>query len=192
MRKTLFTRAPPALAALAVIAAPSASQAAALQDENLLVTIPNGFQTGKRTTQGPMNIAEYVPQGETVSDWSRMVTVQVFHNLKTSDPDRFGDGMKRQWLAACTGSEVLKVKSGLENGYPFSIWLFACPLNTQTGKPENTFAKFIGGADAFYSVQYAYRSGLTKENTLSTTAYLAGIMACDTRLPDRPCPSVAP
>jgi hypothetical protein len=84
------------------------------------------------------------------------------------------------------------VKDGVENGYPFSFWLLTCPLNTRTGKPENTFAKFVSGNDAFYSIQYAYRSALTQENTLSTTAYLGGIQACDTRLPDRPCPTVAP
>jgi hypothetical protein len=81
MRKTLFKSVPPilaALAALAAIVAPWASQAAGFQDENLIVTIPNEFQVGSHGDQGPMAIAEYVPRGETVSAWSRMITVQVF------------------------------------------------------------------------------------------------------------------
>lgn len=180
------------LGALMALAMPSAPSAAPLQDENLLVTIPNGFQVGKQNDQGAMTIAEYVPQGETVSDWSRMVTVQVFHNMKKFDPDQFAEGMKRQWLAACAGSEVVKSKDGQENGYPFSLWVFACPMNVRTGKPENMFAKFIGGNDSFYSIQYAYRSDLTKDIIPPAMAYLGGVQACDSRLPDRPCPKVAP
>jgi hypothetical protein len=113
-------------------------------------------------------------------------------SLKKFDPNQFADGMKQRWLAACAGSQAQKVKDGQENGYAFSVWLFECPLNASTGKPENMFAKFIGGNDALYSIQYAYRSTLTKETVPPTMVYLAGIKACDTRLPDRPCPSVAP
>jgi hypothetical protein len=192
MRKTLFKTARPILAALAAIAAPLPSPAAPLVDENIFVVIPNDFQVGRQDEQGPTILAEYVPRGETVSAWSRMITVQVFRNLKRFDPGQFGVGMKQTWLAACAGSEVQKVKDGQENGYPFSVWLFECPLNTKTGKPENMFAKFIAGNDALYSIQYAYRSALTKEVIPPTMVYLGGIQACDSRLPDRPCPKVAP
>jgi hypothetical protein len=192
MRKTSIKRALPVLGALAAFAAPSMPSAAALQDENLLVSIPNGFQIGKQGDNGPMTGAEYIPQGETVSDWSRMVTVQVFHNMKRFDSNQFAEGVKRQWLAACPGSEVVKSKDGQENGYPFSLWVFACPLNPKTGKPENMFAKFISGNDSFYSIQYAYRSALTKDIIPPTMTYLGGVQACDSRLPDRPCPKVSP
>ena len=136
--------------------------------------------------------AEYVPHGETVTNWSRMVTVQVFRNMKKVDPDQFADQMRRSWLAACPGSDVQKIKSGQENGYPFLLLVFACPLNTKTGKPENMFAKFIEGDDAFYSIQYAYRSDLTKDNIPPAMTYLGGVRACDTRVPDRSCPSTMP
>ena len=180
------------LGASAAFAAPSTPSAAPLQDENLFVTIPRGFQIGKHGDNGPMTGAEYIPQGETVSDWSRMVTVQVFHNMKSFDPDRFAEGVKQQWLAACAGSEVVKSKDGQENGYRFSLWVFACPLNPKTGKPENMFAKFISGNDSFYSIQYAYRSALTKDIIPPAMTYLGSVQACDSRLPDRPCPKIAP
>jgi len=179
------------LAAFVALSGRSAS-GAALQDENLLAAIPPGFQIGNTAQQGPMIIAEYVPQGETVSGWSRMVTVQVFRNLKKFDADQFADGIRRRWLVACAGSEVSKVRGGEENGYSFSLWLFACPMNQATGKPENMFAKFISGNDALYSVQYAYRAALTKDIVPPAMTYLGSIRVCDTRLPDRPCPSMAP
>jgi hypothetical protein len=192
MRKSLLAVVASLVMALVAFSAPSLSIARGLQDENLLAPIPSGFQIGKQGEQGPMIIAEYVPQGETVSAWTRMITVQVFRNLKRSDPNAFADGIRRSWLAACPGSDVRKIKEGVENGYSFSFWLFACPLNPQTGKPENMFAKFVGGNDALYSIQYAYRVESTKDVIPPAVAYLRDIRVCDTRLPDRPCPSVAP
>lgn len=190
MRKNTNKIALALAAAIIPFAAPGTSSARPLQDENLLIAIPNGFQIGTQGQQGPMLIAEYIPQGETVSDWSRMVTVQVFRNLKNVDPDGFADGLRGRWLAACAGSDVQKVKDGHENGYAFSVWLFSCPLNSKTGKPENMFAKFISGNDSLYSIQYAYRGPLTKEIIPPTMNYLRDVRVCDTRLPDRPCPSM--
>lgn len=182
----------PLIAAGLALCSTDAVSAAPFQDETLLVTIPNGFIVGNQGEQGPMTIAEYVPQGETVADWSQMVTVQVFHNLENVEPDKFAEGIKSRWLAQCAGSDVHKAKEGQENGYKFSLWLFACPMNTRTGKPENMFTKIISGGDSLYSVQYAYRSALTKEIIGPTVTYLAGIRVCDTRLPDRPCPATKP
>lgn len=180
------------LLAAPLVLAPLAAWPAPLEDENILVNIPKDFEVGSQSTQGPMTIAEYVRHGETVQAWSRMVTVQVFHNLKHFEPAKFGAGIGQRWTAACPGSEAQRIKDGQENGYPFSLWLFTCPLNPATGKPENMFGKFVGGNDALYSVQYAYRSALTKEIIPPTMTYLGKVQACDTRLPDRPCPMVAP
>jgi hypothetical protein len=167
--------------------APALAQSKLL-DENLISPVPTGFQIGMHANNGPMTIAEFVPDGETVKDWSKMVTVQIFHNLHGVDPDAFSDGMKTRWLAACAGSEVHKIKNGLENGYPFSLYLYACPLNPATSKPENMFAKVISGSDSLYSVQFAYKIPLDTEIITPTMTYLGSIKVCDTRLPDRPCP----
>jgi hypothetical protein len=190
MRKSISTAAGVGLAALVAFgAAPAWS---AFQDENLLTVIPNGFKIGKQGENGPMIGAEYVPQGETVLDWTRMITVQVFRNIKKGDPNQFAQGVRAMWLSACPGSEVMKIKDGAENGYPFAVWQFTCPNNPQTGKPENMYAKVIGANDALYSVQYAYRSELTKDVIPPTMAYLGSVQVCDTRLPDRPCPTTSP
>ena len=80
------------------------------------------------------------------------------------------------------------MKHGLEHGYAASLWLFTCPLNPQTGKPETFYDKLISGTDALYSVQYSFRSTLDPEVVPSTLAFLDKVGVCDTRLPDRPCP----
>jgi len=179
------------IAGLSALGASASSSAAAPQGENLVVDIPQEFQLGDQGQQGPgADIAEYIPKGETVDDWSRMITVQVFHNLKAFDPNRFGVALKGGLLGGCPGAQGTQLKSGRENGYAFSLWLYTCPLNPKTGKPETLFDEVISGADSLYSVQYALRSALKPDLMPPITAYLSGVRVCDSRLPDRPCPTM--
>lgn len=161
-----------------------------MQDENLMTPLPKGFKIGSHGSNAQMMGSEYVPEGETVQDWSRMITVQVFRNLKGADPDKFAKGTGDRWQSACPGADVGKVRDGRERGYGFSLWMFRCPLNPKTQKPENTYIKLISGKDALYVVQYAYRAPLTRENIPPAMAYLGSVWVCDSRLPDRPCPQV--
>ena len=192
MQTRVFGKIAPMLAVLIALAAPSAWAAPGFQDENVITPITKGFTVGKQGENGPMIISEFVPQGETVASWTRMITVQVFRNIKKGDPDRFAEGLKSMWSSACPGADVMKIKDVVERGYPVAIWQFLCPNNPQTGKPENMYTKIIGGTDALYSIQYAYRSALTKEMIPPTMSYLGEVFVCDTRLPDRSCPTVSP
>lgn len=172
-------------------AAPAASPPA-LQDENVLTPLPEGFKVGFHARQPQMEITEQVPNGETVQDWSRMVTEQTFFGRGNADPDVFAGGLARSWAAACPGGSGARTERATENGYPASLWAFRCPLNPQTGKPETMWMKVIGGADALYSVQYAYRRALTDDLAGPALAYLKGVQVCDTRAPAHPCPPLRP
>ena len=92
-----------------------------------------------------------------------MVTIQIFHGLADVPGDLFATNMADGWKAACRGEDapVTKLTEGDVNGFPFVLWTYVCPLNTQTGKPETMYFKGISGSDAFYSVQYASPGGNT-------------------------------
>jgi hypothetical protein len=191
MPRHRFKTAALCLAGLASLATVGGASAAGLQGETVLVSIPQGFQFGDQGQSGPgSNIAEYILKGETVNAWSRMITIQVFHNLKAFDPDQFAEALRDRGPASCPGEQGVLVKHGREHGYAASLWLFTCPLNPQTGKPETFYDKLISGADALYSVQYSFRSTLPPDAVPSTMAFLDSVSVCDTRLPDRPCPVV--
>jgi len=163
--------------------------ASSLSNENLISPLPSGFKVGAQSNNGTLSAFEFVPNGETVNSWSQMVTVQIFHNLRDQNADGLPESMKPKWLAACPGSKVGKIKDGTENGYPFSLWLFTCPSNPSTGRPENMFQKIISGSDSLYSVQYAYRREMNKDIIPPTMQYMQKVIACDTRLPEKPCPA---
>jgi hypothetical protein len=177
-----------AFGVLAACAGPVFAQG--LDAENLLVGIPDGFELGFEATSAEgVEIHEFVPTGETVEDWSAMVTIQIFRGLGDIPGDVLAINMAKGWKGACgEDAPVTKLTEGDVNGFPFVLWTFLCPLNPQSGKPETMYYKGITGSDAFYSVQYAFRQEHADELDSIALPYLVGASACDTRKPERPCP----
>ena len=168
--------------------AASSSAFAGLQAENILTPLPPEFKIGFSTRDGRMDMAEYVPKAETVDEWSKMITVQIFHGLENVDAERFARGLQQRWVGGCAGGQGNEVHNGVENGYPVAVWMYTCPLNPQTNKPENMWMKVIRGSDALYGVQYAFRGILDRDMITPAMTYLREVEVCDTRRPDRPCP----
>ena len=152
--------------------------------------MPKGFKVGAAGRRPNSQLVEYVPTGETVEAWSRLITQQIFYGARAMDPDALPNSMTGGWSRACPGGAARKVHAGVENSYPVSIWMFLCPLNPATRKPESMWIKVISGADSLYSVQYAYRSAATAEMVSPTMSYLKSVTVCDTRRGDAKCPEV--
>lgn len=171
-------------AALAIVATPARAQ---LQDENLLVVMPEGFKVGYSASRNGVDMQEWVPSAETVQDWTEMVTVQLFRNRPDIDPGRYQAEMSKLWTRACPGSAVGQVVTGSANGYPSASLSLQCPLLASTGKPEMAMIKAIKGRDSFYVVQRAVRSVPAAAQVDQMKRYLDRVSVCDTRLADRPC-----
>ena len=176
------------MSVLLAMATCALSAMAALVDETLLTPLPAGFKLGFSAEKGRMTMQEYVPTGETVDAWSSMITVQVFHGMTNADPDRFASALGERWKSVCADGSAGKLQSGAENKYPYSLWMFTCPLNPETRQPENMWQKVISGADSLYSVQYAYRKEVGKELIVPAMEYLRKVAVCDNRHADRACP----
>ena len=163
----------------------------AFQDENLLQGLPDGFEVGHQAKRDGLTMVEMVPSGQSVHDWSEMVTTQIFHG----DPeslDAFFGGLRGRWSGACAGSETTVIHDGEENGYPVAVWLFSCPMNPSTGKPETTWMRGVRGNDALYVVQWAFRSQPSADDIRRSVSYLRGVVVCDSRIERSACPRVVP
>jgi hypothetical protein len=162
---------------------------AELQNENILIPLPNGFKVGWETVRNGMKMTEFIPATETVDDWSRMVTEQIFYGRGRGDPDALPAGMVARWNSGCPGGSGQRAVRTQENGYSVSVWMFNCPNNPATGKPENMWMKAVAATDSLYIVQYAYRSALSKELVTPAMSYLRSVLVCDKRGAAHPCPS---
>ena len=172
---------------LGIACAPSQAQ---FVGENLLVTVPAGFKLGYEGSRPGLNLQEWVPENETVENWSEMVTTQVFQQRTDIDPARMLQGIGKQWREACSGSTSTPITNGQVNGYPASMVLMRCPRLPATGKPETTMFRAIKGNDSFYMVQSAVRSVPDEAQLERMKQYLDKVSVCDSRLPARPCPNL--
>jgi hypothetical protein len=166
-----------------------AAAAAGLENENLLVELPSGYKTDFQDRKPNMLMTEMVPTNESVSNWTEMLTVQIFYGLKAT-PEAFVDKLSNTWIASCADATSTPIAHGVENGYAAGLWLLNCPHNPATGKPEITWVKAVQGNDSLYVVQKAFKFAPSKEQVLQWTKYLRAVAVCDSRLADRACPQV--
>lgn len=172
---------------ICLLASPALAQ---LKGETLLVGMPAGFTLGFQSSRNGVNLQEWVPAGETVENWSEMVTVQIFLSRRDLDPVEMLRRIEEGWLGACKGSPPATAQSDKVNGYGAAMILLRCPLLARTGMPETTLFRAIRGNDSFYMVQRAVRAVPTPEEMEAMRRYLAAVSVCDARSAAHPCPTL--
>jgi hypothetical protein len=159
-----------------------------LQNENLLMTRPDGYKTDFREKTTDTLTSEMVPMDQSADNWTEMVRVQIFHALKAT-PGQFKIELDQARARLCPESWSQPVAHARENGYATLVWYENCSLNTATGKPEFTWFKAIQGNDSFYLIQVTLKVQPSEELSTRWINYLKRARVCDTRLPDRACPA---
>src|SRR5262249_10340799 len=153
------------------------------------VSPPPGFKVGFQDSRNGVSIQEWVPQGETVQNWSEMVTVQLFRSRRDLEPRAMIDTIQQGSLKACTSSTPAAIVVVQANGYESATMVLRCPLNGETGRPETTAFRAIRGRDSFYMVQRAVRCVPDASQLERMASYLTNVSVCDTRSPQSPCPN---
>jgi hypothetical protein len=114
--------------------------------------------------------------------------VQIFFGMTNVTPEAYRQRLETLWAANCKGAQSNPVGQGNERGLAVAVWIAFCPLNKETGKPELTMLKAIGGKDSFYLVQKAFRFKPDKEQIEQWSRYLRSVTVCDSRVAERACP----
>ena len=149
--------------------------------EDIYFVLPPGFEEGFEDDDESFFIQEWVPKGETVNDWSQMLTLTV-QDMPNLDPVEFFNHMADGWEEACPEYGAMLLHEGLENNYPVAVWFLKCPNNPMTSKPEFTYVKGVSGNENFYTVQLAYalRSDEIDESTVNQSmTFLKQVTVCD-------------
>tara|TARA_Y100001934_G_scaffold276773_2_gene374054 strand:- start:291 stop:824 length:534 start_codon:yes stop_codon:yes gene_type:complete len=153
--------------------------------EEIYFDLPPGFEKVFEDGDESFFIHEWVPQGETASDWSQMLTLTV-QDLRNLDPVTFFNHMADGWEEDCPEYGGMLLHEGLENNYPVAVWFLKCPNNSMTNKPEFTYVKGISGNDNFYTIQMAYalRSDELNDSIVNRSmAFLKQAFLCDDSRP---------
>ena len=153
--------------------------------ENVYLELPPGLEEGFKDGDESFFIQEWVPKGETVNDWSEMLTLTI-QDMPNVDPVEFFNRMADGWEESCPEYGGMLLHEGLENNYPVAVWFLKCPTNPMTNKPEFTYIKGIAGNEHFYTVQLAYalRSEEITDSTMNySMGFLKQVIVCDESRP---------
>lgn len=162
-----------------------------LEAENLLFSPPKYFKVGFQSNRDNRLMSEWVPENQTVEDWTEMITVQVFRGASV-EAAAFLQNVGARYMGACPGTTAKGIFTGTTNGYVVSMLVLKCPKNPNSEKPETTAFRVIKGSDALYSVQYAWRLVPTDQEMDGAMHVLGSVTVCDTRSPSHPCPPLVP
>ena len=108
--------------------------------ENIYFDLPPGFEEGFEDGDESFFIQEWVPKGETVDNWSQMLTLTV-QDVANLNPVEFFNHMADGWEEACPEYGGMLLHEGRENNYPVAVWFLKCPTNPMTSKPEADSAR---------------------------------------------------
>jgi hypothetical protein len=161
---------------LAAMAAVSLAGAASAEDR--LVSPPlEDFVLGYQAANEAQSIREEVPKGETVENWTAMVTTQRFAIVEP-DLDRFAPaflgGLKSNCPAATNSAPTRFVHFGAQ-AVMFSA---TCPKSPATGKRETMTVLAMAKGDAVFVKQVAFREGY-KGDTAWADGFLRATRLCD-------------
>src|SRR6185369_14830367 len=123
----------------------------------MLSKIPQGYKVAFHTKNEIGAIREMIPEGESLDRWTEMLTVQILRNIKGYTLAGFYAGMKWVWADMCPCGSTVIVERGREERQPTLFWAHRCPMNKNTGQPENTWFKVLIRGGNVIVVQKAFK-----------------------------------
>lgn len=155
----------PVLFSLAACATPTS------QFEGLTfdAAIMQDFVVGHEAERPGERITEFVPKGETVENWTQMITILTYDIRKRSVSIEF-QGLKEQYEKDCGKIGFSEPVIRNENGYQTTLFRLACDKSAKDGTGEYTYFKILEGQSNLFVVQRAWRGNLPDPETRPISA----------------------
>ena len=139
----------------------------------------NRWVVGYEAHNATQAIREEVPEGESVKDWSRMVTTQRFGGLASlTTPENYLGTITRSVERACPGAQVGPVRQLSMTGRPAVRVTIDCPVLAQTGKRETFVLEATAGTFDMLVKQVAFRGPHSVADIAWATGFLDALTYC--------------
>ena len=162
-----------AAAAIVMCASPAIAQDGG---ETLILPGLPGLELGFEEARDGSFIREWIPRGETVHAWSRMITLQRFAGFIANG------GTLQRWAAAFTTSLRSGCPAARLDGPHFrsgEVELRVdCPRNGATGRPETFVLRGVAGRRDLHIVQAAMRREPSAADLVWAQGVVAGAAYC--------------
>ena len=128
--------------------------------------------------RGPAPIREYVPRGETVERWTRMVTILQLGWKPGMGPRRYAGLWAQSMQRGCPGAVVGEARDTPLAGHESVTLRVTCPRNPQTGLAELVVGRFVTGGEQLHNIQAAIRGPVTPQAEAWAEGLVAGATLC--------------
>ena len=136
----------------------TSEQSSISEPKEMLMGHPNNnFEIGYEKYSDELAMTEFVPIGETVQDWSQMITIQSLIGYRPETLESFATRFTQLVIDDCSGSDQEIILSDVQYGYNSLLLSINCQENLNTGLPERILVKAIQGDEALYVVQKAWK-----------------------------------
>jgi len=134
------------LAAMAALLSPG---------ERLAMPMPAGFITAHQQTAGVGSIEERIATGETVEQWTRMITlITLFSEIAIEE---YAPGFEAQIRQGCPGATAAPRIAASMGAHPAIDGRLDCPRNPATGLPETFLYRVVNDGTQLHMIQVAFR-----------------------------------
>jgi hypothetical protein len=118
--------------------------------------VPEGFEPGFKDSKNGASIHEFVLSGETVHNWTQIITVTRKEGGINVSLQSYFAGFKQRIVKGCPGADVRLVVDKSKSEFPFVGIMMDCP--PASGRPQGEIAliQAMNGEDDFFTVQKAW------------------------------------
>lgn len=148
------------------VAAKGTQETVPLYGRTLSFTLPADMQRANDRDNGTNRLIEYTPRGETVANWTRLVTIQAYRGLGTS-PQSTGQIARQAFYPAACEVGLIYQDNGekaLGDGLKRTLVINGCASlppgaypKALAGAGEQDFILIFRDSDTIYTLNYAVR-----------------------------------
>ncbi len=134
-------------------------------EESIRFAMPDGWSEAQRENSNGNMVIEFLPEGESLKDWTQMITFLRMSKARNIPPQQFGNvilsGLARSCARKLTRSEMIKLPDRHHGGI---VAIGLCEEMRSQGQPAQVLVKKIelvamlvaNGREGFYSVQRSW------------------------------------
>ena len=147
-------------------AAKGSAETVALYGRTLTFTLPADMVRANDKDNGTNRLIEYVPRGETVANWTRLVTIQAYRGLGGGPATTSQIARQAFYPAACTVGPIYQDNGemALGGGLTRTLILNGCASlppgaypEALAGAGEQDFILIFRDSETIYTLNYAVR-----------------------------------
>ena len=128
-------------------------------EEQLLFILPEGWKEEFADRTESLSTTEYVPEGQSETNWEEMLTIQTLLNKPSADPVKMMSGITKYLSQDCSEFDYKPIDiGGIDNNYPSMAVLVLCGQEKERNGGYVSLLRGISGAENYFLLQKTWKT----------------------------------